>query len=135
MAVNTGEGGEQSKVGCTDFFCFVNAQRHDMGSSRITMQRTGFLGPGNSALSDLSIYEGSGYDGCYNKSLVNPNAAPKPRTTAKTCWENWDAQVFLDFIHKQGGPGAFVHISNEVHTGDLCTEAYIMNSRKSTKRN
>jgi hypothetical protein len=108
----------EQRKGCTDFYCFVNAQRHDLGSSRIPMQRTGFLGPGDSTLSDLSIYEGSGYDGCYDKSLPNPNAAPKPRATAKTCWESWNAQSFLDFIHKQGGPGGFVHISNEVHTGD-----------------
>ena len=83
-----------------------------MGSDRITMQRTGFLGPGSSARSDLSVYEGSGYDTCYNKSLFNPNTEPKPRATGKTCWETWDPQTFLDFIQKQGGPGGIVHISN-----------------------
>jgi hypothetical protein len=24
---------------CTDYYCFVNAQRHDMGSTRIQMKR------------------------------------------------------------------------------------------------
>eukprot|EP01043_Picozoa_sp_COSAG02_P054569 COSAG02_NODE_6199_length_3735_cov_2.553630_1_plen_104_part_10 len=52
---------DEEEMSGTDFFAFVNAQRHDMGSDRITMQRTGFLGPGSSARSDLSVYEGSGY--------------------------------------------------------------------------
>jgi hypothetical protein len=47
--------------------------------------------------------------------LPNPNLEPKPRATSKTCWESWDAQTFLAFIKKQGGPGGFVHVSNEVH--------------------
>ena len=64
------------------------------------------------------VYEGSGYDLCYNKSLPNPNSEPKPRATAKTCWESWDAQTFLDFLHKQGGPGGMVHISNGDMLGD-----------------
>ena len=55
---------------CTDFYCFVNAQRHDMGSDRITMQRTGFLGPGDSRGSDLSIYEGSGCECLTVYSLI-----------------------------------------------------------------
>ena len=94
----------------TDFYAFVNAQRHDLGSDRIAMQRTGFLGPASSAHGDLSVYEGSGYDTCYNETLANPDAEPKPRATAKSCWESWDAQTFLDFIEKQSGPGGMVHI-------------------------
>ena len=38
----------------TDFYAFVNAQRHDLGSDRIAMQRTGFLGPASSACSIAS---------------------------------------------------------------------------------
>ena len=101
--------------GCTDYYCFVNAQRHDMGSTRIKMKRGGFLGPGDSRISDLTEYEGTGYDKCFDTSLPNPNLEPKPRATAKTCWESWDARTFLEFIRKQGGPGGFVHVSNEVH--------------------
>ena len=47
----------QPQEGCTDFYCFVNAQRHDMGSSRLPMQRTGFLGPDDSRSCDLTTYE------------------------------------------------------------------------------
>jgi hypothetical protein len=96
----------------TDYFSFVNAQRHDMGSARLIMHRTGFLGPASSSRGDLSVYSDSGYDQCYNKTLLNPNAEPKPRATAKTCWESWDAPTFLDFIQKQSGPGGMIHISN-----------------------
>eukprot|EP01052_Picozoa_sp_SAG31_P029018 SAG31_NODE_2850_length_4998_cov_3.096346_4_plen_827_part_00 len=97
---------------CTDYYCFVNAQRHDMGSSKIRMQRGGFLGPGSSARSDLTVYQGSDYGSCYNKTLVNPNMEPKPRATSKTCWESWKPERFLEFIQKQGGPGGYVHIGN-----------------------
>ena len=31
-------------TGCTDYFCFVNAQRHDLRSATITINQTGFLG-------------------------------------------------------------------------------------------
>ena len=51
---------ESQPEGCTDFFCFVNAQRADMASNTITMERTGFLGPASSLHGDMTVWDGTG---------------------------------------------------------------------------
>lgn len=51
----------ESQKGCTDHFCFVNAQRSDLASNTITMERTGFLGPESSLYGDMTVWDGTGY--------------------------------------------------------------------------
>ena len=53
----------------TDFFCFVNAQRADMASNTITMERTGFLGPGSSLHGDMTVWDGTGCVGLNQAEL------------------------------------------------------------------
>ena len=106
----------------TDFYSFVNAQRHDLGSDTIPMERTGFLGPASSLHGDMSAYKGTGYSTCINQTAVdagiNPNSKAQRAVMGGTCWEHWDPSTFLAFLQKQGGPGGFVHISNGDMIGD-----------------
>ena len=117
---------DASGRGCTDFYCFVNAQRHDSGAATIRIERSGFLGPSSSMRGDMSVWTGSGYSTCKNVSDTrNPNLKPVREIMSKTCWEHWDAKTFLDFIQKQGGPGGYVHINN----GDMITKTRAMVER------
>jgi hypothetical protein len=111
---------------CTDFYCFVNAQRHDSGAATIRIERTGFLGPSSSTHGDMSVWNGTGYSTCKNATDTrDPNKKPVRLIMNQTCWEHWDAQIFLAFIQKQGGPGGMVHINN----GDMVTKTRAMLER------
>jgi hypothetical protein len=106
-----GGSGDSGTAACSDYYCFVNAQRRDMGTALIPMRLTGFLGPPDSAHGDTTVYNQTGYTTCFDPAV--PNTPAQKAKMARTCWEHWPPETFLDFIEKQGGPGGFVHIDNE----------------------
>jgi hypothetical protein len=99
--------------GCTDYYCFVNAQRHDLGTHRITIPVTGFLGPMDSMHGDTTLYNGTGWSRCWNQSYDGPNTEAERLKMAKTCWEHYDPPTFLNFITAQSGPGGTLQVDNE----------------------
>eukprot|EP01050_Picozoa_sp_SAG11_P028575 SAG11_NODE_7693_length_1109_cov_1.375248_1_plen_237_part_00 len=104
--------------GCTDYYCFVNAQRHDLGSAGIRINQTGFLGPASTLHGDGEFYNQTGYSTCWNDSASSCGVLCQREAHANTCWEHWSAETWLAYMRAQGGPGGFVHINNEDMIGD-----------------
>lgn len=96
---------------CTDYYCFVNAQRRDLATDTIPMRLTGALWPPDSTRGDTTIYNGTGFSSCFDPAV--PNTKAQKAKMAKTCWEHWSPATFLQFLEQQTGPGGFVHIDNE----------------------
>ena len=114
--------------GCTDYYCFVNAQRRDMGTDTISMRRTGFLGPPDSHHQDTTVWNQTGYTQCLDPAV--PNTKAQKAKMAQTCWEHWSPAAFLAFVEKQAGPGGFVHLDNEDMLGDgNCSQLSIDGNR------
>ena len=104
-------------TGCTDYYCFVNAQRHDLESHTIPINQTGFLGPQSSAHGDPSPYNGTGWAKCWERNNSCGIDCQKQHN-AKTCWEQWAPSEWLSYMETQAGPGGYVHIDNEDMIGD-----------------
>ena len=132
---------------CTDFYCFVNAQRHDQGAHEIVMESGGFVGPPDSTHQDTTTFNTScmtingtmsKHDGCYS-SCIDPDA-PRGNTKEQRanhsgqCWEHWSATRFLRFLQAQSGPGGFAlgQFQNLGGSGTriLCFEPQIRNRRR-----
>jgi hypothetical protein len=109
---------DEEASSCTDYYCFVNAQRHDLQSHTITINQTGFLGPGSSAHGDLSPYNGTGYTQCFDDSNTSCAIPCQREIATKSCWEHWSPEEWLAYLQKQAGPGGNAHLDNEDMIGD-----------------
>ena len=98
----------------TDYFSFVNAQRHDLRTDTITIPQTGFLGPMSSSHGDTTLYNNTGWSSCWNQSA--PWSKSQRSINAKTCWEHWDAKTFLSYIQTQAGPGGTLQVVSKQQT-------------------
>eukprot|EP01044_Picomonas_judraskeda_P033174 COSAG03_NODE_13164_length_514_cov_0.992771_1_plen_132_part_01 len=97
---------------------FVNAQRHDLQSHTITINQTGFLGPGSSTHGDLSPYNGTGYSQCWDDTNTSCDMDCQRKRAAVSCWEHWSPQEWLEYLRKQAGPGGNEVLDNEDFIGD-----------------
>ena len=114
---------------CTDYFCFLNAERHDMHADTLTMERTGFLNLPDSVWQDTSVWSTSGYSEC-NLTGVSTATRLSNSSVLSSCWENWDAQKFEWFLRQQAGPGGFVDVGNGDFVGDgVCGQVDVDGTR------
>jgi hypothetical protein len=116
---------------CTDYYCFVNSQRHDLQSDTLLLPRAGILNPPDSTFGDTSVYnttclspngtaDNATGSGCYS-GCVDPWAASTKEEKlahAGTCWESWSPAQFGAFLETQSGPGGWCHVSVGDMIGD-----------------
>ena len=95
-----------------------NAQRHDLGSFKIPINQTGFLGPASTVHGDPSPYNGSGYSSCWDDHNNSCGIVCQREAHAGTCWEHWSPETWLEYMLAQAGPGGNVHVDNEDMIGD-----------------
>ena len=86
---------------CTDFFCLVNALRHDYGTDEIVLgKHRGVLQAMEHATiySDMSEWSRSGYV----NPACNNTVPPKDRAGVCTSWLNWSSDALLKYMGRQG---------------------------------
>jgi hyaluronoglucosaminidase len=116
-------------LNCTDYYCFVNAHRHDLEADKLTMQLTGVLGPPDSIVEDTTIWQRAGYTEC-NHSGWSQKTKEQQAAVLASCWEHWPAEKFLDWMQSQTGPGGFIHGSNGDFIGDgVCGQVDVDGTR------
>ena len=91
----------------------MNAQRQDLGTAHIRINRTGFLGPTDTVFQDTSEWQGSGYPTCPQNDSIAEKLARN-----RTCWEHWSAPTMLEFLQTQSGPGGFLSGGGADFAGD-----------------
>ena len=64
----------------------------------------------------MTVWNGTGYLSCFDPKV--PYTPAQKLKMAKTCWENWPAEEFLQYIQRQGGRGGFVHATDSNMVGD-----------------